>query len=161
MTMADYGGAFRQCLLDIDTNTMRKLWRYVAPNMPQPESDRDITISIHHARTLAKSLPFEPRAYSHSWLMERQLPSGLPDHLKPRAERLYPWIVSAVGISINYSNPDLKPVGEAVRKAMEAVVLEAHADGRMEDKAFLWPRMMEARRRVLKELIIPNRIREL
>jgi hypothetical protein len=156
VTAADYGDAFRQCLLDVDVVTMRKLWAYVAPHLPQPGSDEDMIISIHHARTLANSISFRPRAYSHAWLTERGIPSGLPDDMRPRAERMYPRVVPGVGLSVNYSSPDFKPVKIAVQTAMENAIREVHADGKILDSPLVKQRMAEARKRVFKELLLPR-----
>ena len=90
-------------------------------------------------------MQFRKRAYSHSWLRERFLPSQLPDELKPRAERMYPVVFGAVGISTKTRSP----LALAVRGAMEDVVLEAYADKRTQP-AFLRGRMREARAKVLR-----------
>jgi hypothetical protein len=57
----------------------------------------------------AETVSFKARAWSHRWLTERALPSGLPDRLKPSAERVYSRVVEGVGISVNCRNPVLKP----------------------------------------------------
>jgi hypothetical protein len=150
MSAADYSDSFRQCLVDVDVTTMRKLWAYVAPHLPQPESDAEVEATIHHARTQANSILFKQRAYSHAWLLERGLPSGLPDNKRPRAERMYPRVVAGVGISVNAINPELEPLTLLVRGAMEDAVRELHADGRMLDTPLVKQRMEEARRRIYK-----------
>jgi len=63
------------------------MWAGIFPNEPQPQDDAATLATLHYARTLANSVPFKLRAYSHRWLCERNLPSGLPDALKPKAER--------------------------------------------------------------------------
>lgn len=155
----DYSAAFRQCLIDVDISTMRKLHAYVSPHLPPAGTDEEIEISIHHARTLTGSIGFQLRAYSHAWLAERALPSGLPDDLKPRAERLYPRVVSAVGISVNFLSAEMKPVEIAVRSAMEDAVCEVHADGKILDTPLVKQRMEEARKRVFKELMLGDQSR--
>lgn len=155
MTTTDYGDAFRQCLIDIDVTTMRKLWAYMMPHL-QPGTDDDIAISIHHARTLTKVIGFKHRAYSHAWLAERALPSGLPDRLRPRAERMYPRVVPGVGLSVNFRSPDLQPVKVAVQGAMEDAIREVHADGKILDSPLVRQRMAEARKRVFRELMLPH-----
>jgi hypothetical protein len=157
VTLADYSSAFRQCLLDVDIATMRKLWKHVAPHLPQPGPDSDVEISIHHARTVAKSIGFKARAYSHSWLSERGLPSGLPDDMRPAAERLYPRITPAVGLSVNFRSLELQPIKPIVHDAMRDAILEVHADGKIEDSPLVKQRMAEARRLVFKQLMLSVR----
>lgn len=107
---------------------------------------------MHRARTEAESVSLDGRAYSHAWLVERSLPSGLPDHLKPRAERLYPRIVEGVGVSINFRSPILKPIAPLVERAVSDAVAEAYADGRTEP-GFVRARMKEAKTRAIKHLV--------
>ena len=158
MTATDYGDAFRQCLLQMDIATMRKLWAFVSPHLPPAGTDEEIEISIHYARTLTKTIGFKDRAYSHAWLAERALPSGLPDHLRPRAERMYPRVVPAVGVSFNFLSLELQPLKPVVQAAMEKAILEVHADGKILDTLLVKQRMEEARKRVFKELMLPSRI---
>src|SRR5215218_10937824 len=90
----------RHILETLDVEGARRLWSFVNPHLPQDGTDADFLASLHHARTQAESMHLSHRAYSHRWLEERGLPSGLPDHLKPSAQRMYPRIVSAVGIVV-------------------------------------------------------------
>lgn len=119
----------RRCLVDFDIDGIRKLWRHVSPNMPQPESDAEALISIHMARTATERLPFRFRAYSHSWLTERKYPSQLPDELKPRAERMYPRIVSAVGICVASVSNRKTDYHRYVMGKLADVVENFYADG--------------------------------
>lgn len=144
--------AFRNLLEQGDVEGLRSSWAAVFPNMPQPESREQAEIVMHRARTEAESLPLRPRAYSHRWLSERDLPSGLPDRLKPSAERLYPVVAQGVGISVNTEQDWLKPAMGEVRGAMECAVLDADAEGRLSDTPFVKARMSEARDRTLKAL---------
>jgi hypothetical protein len=137
--------AFRARLVDLDVAESFRLWRHVFPHLPPPENDEGMLTMLHMARTQTKSIPFRLRAYSHRWLIERDLPSHLPDHLKPRAERVYPRVVVGVGISYNYRDPLLKPAGVLIRTAMEGAVLEAEADGKLNDDPYVTARMHEAR----------------
>lgn len=143
---------FRRCLEQVDVAGIRALWAHVSPHLPQPQTDDEARVTIHHARTQAQSLPIKARAYSHAWLTERGLPSGLPDELKPAAERLYPRVADAVGISVNTKSELLRPIVEPVRGAMSDAVLEAYADGRT-DPAFVRARMHEARTRTISRLL--------
>jgi hypothetical protein len=135
----------RRCMEALDVPGMRALWAKQSPHLDQPKSDEDALVALHMARTGSEFLAFKHRAYSHAWLSERGLPSQLPDRLKPRAERLYPRAVSAVGISFRVRDPLLKPAYDMIRGAMEGAVLEADADGRIEDSPFVKARMNEAK----------------
>lgn len=84
---------------------------------------------MHHARTQTESLPLRPRAYSHRWLVERGLSSGLPDELRPRAERMYPVIADAVGIAVGSSSRRHREEAKAIEGAMSTKVKEMYADG--------------------------------
>lgn len=142
-----YADDFRRCLIECDVAGIRKLWAHVAPHLDQP-SDGDALVSIHHARTGARSVPFSLRAYSHRWLVERGYPSGLPDELKPRAQRIYPVVQECVGIGALNKGP----ITHLTQRAMQDAVLEAYADRRTEP-AFVKARMQEARARTIKQLI--------
>jgi len=143
-----HSAEFRRCLVDCDTVGIRKLWAHVSPHLPQPQDDDQALVTIHHARTQAQSLPLKLRAYSHRWLTERSLPSGLPDELKPSAERLYPRIVSAVGIAVKPFRQSADHA-KALQGAMSDAVADAYADGRQEPE-FVKARMREARDKFLR-----------
>lgn len=145
--------AFLALLEAGDVKGLRSAWTKVAPHLPQPETFEHAEISMHYARTITKGVMFRKRAYSHAWLCERGLPSGLPDELRPKAERIYPRIGLAVGISVNARNPLLKPIVGEVRKAMEHAVLDAEAEGKLADAPFVKQRMTEARERTYKQLL--------
>ena len=144
--------SFRNLLEAGDVDGLRAHWATVAPGMPQPEGRDEAEVVMHRARTEAESLPLRHRAYSHAWLCERGLPSGLPDRLKPSAERIYPIAVKAVGISVNARNPFFAPAMIEVRGAMESAVMEADADRRIADTAFVTARMNEAREKTMRAL---------
>lgn len=135
--------AVREALATLDVDLMRKAWTQLFPHLPPPKTHVDALAAIHMARTAAESMSLKQRAYSHQWLTERQLPSQLPDRLKPKAERLYPVRVEAVGISVNSK---YAVVRDAIQTAMQDAVLDCYANG---DKApeIVKPRMMEARAR--------------
>src|SRR5882724_2493650 len=113
-----HAAEFRRCLEECDISAVRKLWWHLAPNLHQPASDHEALATIHRARTEAAWMRLRPRAYSHRWLLDHGYPSALPDELKPKAERLYPRIVEAVGISVNVTSPILKPLMALVHQAM-------------------------------------------
>lgn len=142
--------AFRRFLADLDVAGVRRLWRAANPGMPQPESDEEALVSIHMARTAMESIELRSRAYSHAWLRERGLPSLLSDELRPRAERMYPVAVTAVGIGALRPQP-YTPI---LRGAAEDAVLEAYADRRT-DPEFVRARMREARVRARRLLHLP------
>lgn len=100
-------------------------------------------------------MAFRLRAYSHWWLNERSLPSGLPDRLKKSADQLTPKISDAVGISVNASSELLKPILPYVRKAMEDVVEDCWASGD-KDTLIVRQRLFEARRNTIKKLLAFN-----
>lgn len=147
--------AFRQLLEAGDVDALRSAWSRVAPHLPQPASREAAEFVMHHARTQMASLPLRARAWSHRWLSERDRPSGLPDMLRPRAERMYPVIAEGVGISVNFNSEWMKPAAAEVRGAMEDVVAEAYADaraGQRPDPAFVAERMKVAKARKMRAL---------
>lgn len=123
---------------------IRALWAKVSPHLPQPASDAEALATIHRARTEARSIPLRLRAYSHRWLIDHALPSGLPDELKPRAERMYPRIVRAVGIAVRGISEAGRERAVLVREAMVDAVENAYADG-ITDSARVRALMTKAR----------------
>jgi hypothetical protein len=99
-------------------------------------------------------IPFRLRAYSHRWCVDNGLPSQLPDELKPKAERIYPRIVDAVGIAVAAKSGDdgKAKLGALVRESMEHAVLEAYADG-VKDPRLIQAMMMRARTRTFDKLL--------
>lgn len=144
--------AVARILADGDFRALRNHWSDVFPHLPGPESDSDAETALHMARTHSPDVAFRLRAWSHRWLTERDMPSGLPDELKPKAERLYPRVASAVGIAIKGTTKIMQAAAPLIRAAMEHAVLDAEADGRLEDSDFVKARMMEARARETKAL---------
>jgi hypothetical protein len=140
---------FRRCLEKCDAAGVRRIWARVQPNLPQPQNDAHALVALHMARTASEAMALRLRAYSHRWLLDQGYPSQLPDHLKPRAERLYPRSEKAVGISVNSKYP---VVQRAIHGAMQAAALEAIADGHMNEPVIVKARMMEARAREQKGL---------
>lgn len=143
--------ALRRCLENCDVAGIRALWAQIAPESPQPGSDAEALAAIHRARTEASSISPRSRAYSHRWLLDHGLPSGLPDDLLPKAERLYPRIVESVGISANFRSPILKPAKPLIEGAMSAAVEECYADRRTEP-AFVKARILEAKEHAIRKL---------
>lgn len=146
--MHQHAAEFRRCLNDCDVAALRKLWLHCFPHLPQPETDLQATIILHRARTEAESVPLRLRAYSHRWLEDNGHQSGLPDHLKPAAERIYPKIVSAVGIAVQPFRLSAD-VAKGVERAMSDAVADAYAEGN-KDPVFVSKRMKEARAKFLR-----------
>ncbi len=144
--MMDTATAFRRALVDLDVSLIRRVWKYVAAHLPQPTSDHEALIALHVARTASESVSTPLRIYSHKWLAERNLPSQLPDHLLQPADRRYPVVVGAVGISVNSQHIEVK---NGVHGVMQEAVLDCYGNGD-EDPKIVKPRMMAARKRELK-----------
>jgi len=73
----------RRCLLELDVSGIQKLWAQAAPHLDQPKSDKETIVTLHMARTGAKSIPLKLRQYSDRWLRERGVGSLLPEELRP------------------------------------------------------------------------------
>ena len=125
-----HGAEMKRCIIELDIDAAQRLWHHMAPHMAKPESDEQTLMVLHMARTALDSAKFEARAYSHAWLCERSLPSQLPDKLKPRADRLYPRIVTAAAYSINFKSSFLKPIKSLVMKAIDERMNELWADSK-------------------------------
>lgn len=143
---------FRRCLVDLDVVGITKLWAHVAPGLAAPTSTHQTLMMLHFARTKAESIPLKLRAYSHRWLVDEGYESGLPDNLKPSAERLYPKIADAVGLSVNGKGDLMKAIVPLVRGSMEDAIQEAYADNRTEP-TFVKQRMFEAKNYTIKKLL--------
>jgi hypothetical protein len=144
--------AFRNLLEAGDVAGCRKFWAEKFPNMPQPKTQQEAEVTMHRARTEANSVSLRARAYSHAWLIERGMESGLPDDLKPKAQQIHPVRAVAVGISVNFRSDWMRDAAVQVRGAMEGAVLDAHAHGKIEDTPFVRARMFEARDREMRSL---------
>lgn len=137
----------RQVLEECDIAGARALWAQISPNMPQPANDDEALVSLHMARTQSDFLRFKLRAHSHHWLAERGFPSQLPDALRPKAERMYPVIVHAVGVAVKTASSSHRALGQAIQRAMSDAALECYAD-RKTDPEFVRARMLEARAKI-------------
>lgn len=142
-----------EVLVEGDHAKLRRAWSEVFPHLPGPKSDEEAEVVLHHARTQSARVPFKLRAWSHRWLAERQLPSALPDELKPTAERLYPVVVEGVmvGVGLNSMQSALRPALMEIQGAMANAAGEAMADG-VRDPAIIKGRMEEARMRCRRQL---------
>src|SRR5262245_55445079 len=137
----------RRCLVNCDADGIMKLWRHVAPHLPQPETAYEANAAIHMARTQSENVPVKLRLYSHAWLRDEGLPSQLPDHLKARAERLYPVGTKAVGIAVRHRLP--RSLG--IRGVMENAVHETYADGHSNEPQVVEARMLEKREDFIRQ----------
>ena len=108
-----YGAEFRRCLVELDVAGIIALHRHTAPHLPVPTPVQAL-ISLHQARTMAKSVPQKLRDYSRAWLEERAKMPGRP------------IISDAVGIAVKSSDPGLR---DALEGGMTRVVRAALADG--------------------------------
>lgn len=125
---------------------LRMLWWEIAPHLPQPRNDEEAWASLHYARTISDFVPNKMRLYSHRWLIGHGYPSGLPDHMKPKAERVHPSIIEAVGIASLSAPGGIKHMfNHAIEKVMSDAVLEAYADGHAKEPKIVKARMMEKR----------------
>jgi hypothetical protein len=145
--------AMQECLVSLDLERARAIWQAVNPHLKPITTDAEMLATLHLARTQNDAVDDRLRFYSHCWLMERGLPSMLPDHLKPAADRMYPRKQSAVGISVNSQSELFRPVLSHVRTAMEGAVNELYADGHAENIKLIRHRMFEARRDTLRKLL--------
>lgn len=144
--------AFREALTNGDVTMVMRLHSAALPHLPAPKTRDAAEAAMHMARSQADWLNDNARCYSHAWLVERGLPSQLPDRLKPKAERLYPRIVEAVLISANTNSPFLKPVVAEVQRAMSDAVEDCFANGDR-DPETVRERMQDARVRTFKQLL--------
>lgn len=147
-----HSAELHRCLVDCDVVAIRKLWQHVAPHLPQSEDNADTLVSIHIARTQLGTIPFKLRAYSHRWLIDQGFPSGLPDELRPKAERIYPCIAEGVGISVNARSALFRPIAKLVCASAVEAVMECYADKRTEPE-FVKARMHEARTATIRKLL--------
>lgn len=142
----------RRAIADLDVETARRHWASMFPGQAMVDDSR-ILAMLHLARTMTPGIADRLRFYSHRWLVDHNLPSFLPDPLKAKAEREYPVTVTGVGIAVRFGSPLLKPIGDEVAAAMSSAVLEAHADGKLDDVAHVRRRMAQAKAETMGKLI--------
>lgn len=142
----------RRTIADLDVETARRHWSSMFPGRPLVD-DAQILAMLHLSRTMTPGIAERLRFYSHRWLLDHGLPSFLPDPLKAKAEREYPVTVTGVGIAVKFNTPYLRPIGLKVEQAMAGAVLEAHADGKIDDAEHVRRRMAEAKARTIKKLV--------
>lgn len=142
----------RRAIADLDVETARRHWSSMFPGQPLVDDAR-ILAMLHLSRTMTPGIADKLRFYSHRWLVDRNLPSFLPDHLKAKAEREFPVVVTGVGIAVKFRSPLLRPIGDQVQTAMADAVLEAQADGRLDDVEHVRRRMAQAKAETMGKLI--------
>lgn len=144
----------KEVLEKADAAAFRRHWGDIFPHLAGkgPKTDAEAEISLHMARTQSEWLADRKRCYSHAWLIERGLPSQLPDNLKAKADRLYPRVVEGVFISANSNSPLIKPIAKLAQAAMCDAVEDAYANG---DTAptLVRSRIQEARQRTFRKLL--------
>jgi hypothetical protein len=149
--MAEYSDNMLQCIREIDHELAMKLWKHVRPWAAQPENDLQAIIMLHYSRTQIASMPEALRLYSHCFLRDHGMPSALPDHLKPKAERLYPVGTRSVGVSSGKAGGSKTSFNFAVQKVMSDAVLETYADGHIDNPRKVKSRILEMRARFKKQ----------
>lgn len=148
---------FRRALETGDVKLLQRIHPILFPHAPAAQDLDAAEVQLHMARTMADWLALNKRAYSHRWLIERGLPSQLPDRLRASAEQICPVVKEAVLVSANTNSKILKPAMAEVQQAMADAVLEAEADGRLSDSEFVRDRIMFARGRAVRQLGIGRR----
>jgi len=133
------------CIRDCNAELAMRLWKQERPHAPQPENLYQAKIMLHYCRTQMADMPRRLRFYSHCWLLDHAVPSALPDDLKPKAERMYPRKVNAVGIASGTGPGSKGAFNLAVQKVMSDAVLETYADGHENQPHIVKARMMEKR----------------
>lgn len=67
-----HAAEFRRCLIDLDIEGARRLWRHVHPGWDQPTTDYEMLVLLHLARVRAMTIHPLLRDYSKEWLRERE-----------------------------------------------------------------------------------------
>jgi hypothetical protein len=152
--MIPHAAEYRRCLVDLDVAVVRRLSAHTDPHLPQP-TDSEALACLHMARTASQTIVPRLRYYSHRWLLDRGLPSQLPDRLKRSADRMYPRKVTAVGIAVGSPLPQ---VSRSISGAMEYAVADCFANGDGDDHLTVRTRMIEARLRERRALGLPDKL---
>lgn len=149
--MTQHKSLAQRLIEDLDVDGVLNLWNEVFPHIQKPISRASALVILHMARTQMRSVRMRLRAYSHCWLIDRGMPSQLPDQLRPRAERLYPRVVEGVGFAFGTTSPIVKPAAPIVTGRVTDTILECYADNTT-DPAYVQPRMMDTYRKTMHEL---------
>lgn len=124
--------ALRDALIAGDVDLLQRMWATWFPHAYRPQNWQEAEIQLHLARTKAQNVPLRLRCYSHHWLIERELPSMLPDDLKPKAESYRPKIASAVGFAWGTHSKIMKPAEPIIVRAVSDRIEEMALDGMLE-----------------------------
>lgn len=138
----NHSAEFKRCMDTLDVAQARRLWRHVCPHLPQPSTDKAMLAQLHMARTMSPLMTRAQRFYSHRYLLDHGMPSGLPDEMKPLYERLYPRVETGVGLALHGSGW-FKPAIPLVGKAMTDSIQDTLADG-VKDPVIIRERMLDA-----------------
>jgi hypothetical protein len=128
----------------------------LTPHLPMPPDDHAAEAQMHIARTMNDLVPERLRLWSHRWLVERGLPTFLPEDLRPKAERLEPVVVEAVLVGDHARSSLLRPVAREIQQARVVAVEEVYAEGKWRGSppvGRVRARMNEARDRTIKKLL--------
>lgn len=147
-----HSAELKRCLEECDVAAIRRLSEHIWPHLPAPKTDGEALATIHHARTQTRRINLKLRFYSHCWLRDRNLPSALPDELKPKAERMYPRVVGAVGISVGSSSVIGKAIAPIIERSMSDAVMDCYSENKT-DPTFVKKRMFEAKAKTIKQLL--------
>lgn len=147
----DIAAAFKRCLEQLDVEGIRKLWRHVSPHLHQPATEHETLATLHRARTQCRAIGLRLRAYSHKWLLDHGYGSGLPDELKPVAERIYPRKVEGVGVAVRMPKA-FAAAGEEIQREMNVVILDEYNSKPVVNPSKLHLGMLEARDRTKRAL---------
>lgn len=109
---------FQQALRDRDVPALMRLSKGLFPVGQQPKDEKEAVAMMHIARTAASFLSMAARSYSHFWCQDNGVPSMLPAHLLPKAERFRPTVQKAVGIALATGKEWLKPAMPLIGMAM-------------------------------------------
>lgn len=108
---------------------------------------------LHRARTEAEVVPLSLRAYSHRWLIERDIASGLPDRFRPMAERMYPRREETVGIICVARSPLFAPISKLVERAAADAVSDLYSSSKRPADEAVKSAIGEARKKTVKKLL--------
>lgn len=118
-------------MVELDVAGIRRLWKHVCPDLPQPKTDAEALLVLHVARTQSETIPPSLKEYSHAWLRERRKCA----------------VVYAVGVAVSSSDP-VRAL--ETRLAMSESVMDSQREGLDLDKdaAEVKQRMLSARARL-------------
>lgn len=126
----------RNALEDDDVALATKLLRHALPQ-GEAMTVKQARVAFHYARTLTEGVSYKRRLYSHAWLLERGLPSGLPTTGET---------AEAVLVAVRSEDPARR---EVMIQAGSNAVLEAIADG-VKDPLVIRSRILEMQKKAVR-----------